>query len=307
MTAVLDPFKVTAEPAEANGGRHAEIRAEMTEVTPAPAKEWTRRHEEVVALNRAANGGKARDNRPLRLDDVAAYARDMKAGNWDRNGETVKIAWDETVVDGQHRLYACQQAGVPFWTLVVHGVDPKAQDTVDTGIRRKLNDQLAIANEKNAVVLASVSRWALRWTRGHRGGTARGQFNPTHAEVLAFLAATPRLRDAAAFAVRARQSFKSVRGSAYGMAWMLFTGLDDVAAAVFFEHLLTGADLPMGHPALAFRQRIWNARENDERLSEQEQLALMVVAWNAWREGRKISRLQLPKGGLTPKNFPEPK
>ena len=71
--------------------------------------------------------------------------------------------------------------------------------------------------------------------------------------------------------------------------------------------VLDGADLPKGHPVLAFRARIWNSVETQERLSEQEQLALLILAWNAWREDRELSRMQLPKGGLTARNFPEPR
>jgi hypothetical protein len=284
----------------------------MTEITPDMALEWMERHRKVVSANRVANGGKARDNRKIRWGDdgVAGYARDMRAGKWKRNGETVKIARDGTVPDGQHRLYACMEAKVPFWSLVVTGVEPEDQDTIDIGIGRKFADQLAIRNEPNAVVLASVTRWSLRWLHGMRGGTAgggAGNYKPTQQEMLEFLAVTPHLRDATVWAVHARQSFKSVRASVFGMAWILLNGTDPIAAQVFLERVLDGADLPSGHPVLAFRARIWNSVENQERLSEQEQLALMILAWNAWRKGGELSRMQLPKGGLTAKNFPEPK
>jgi hypothetical protein len=177
-----------------------EIRAEMTEITPAMALEWMERHRKVVAGKRVENGGKARDNRKIRWGDdgVAGYARDMRAGKWRRNGETVKIAWDDTIPDGQHRLYACMEAKVPFWCLVVTGVDPEDQDTIDIGIGRKFADQLAIKNEPNAVILASVTRWSLRWLHGVRSGTNGGgsSYKPTQQEMLDFLAVTPHLRDA---------------------------------------------------------------------------------------------------------------
>lgn len=308
---VLNPFLPAGGGIPDAAPEPAEIRAELTEITPETALEWITRHDRVVAANRVANGGKARDNRPIRWGDdgVAGYARDMKGGRWRRNGETVKIARDGTIPDGQHRLYACMEARVPFWSLVATGVEPQDQDTIDIGLRRKFSDQLAIGNETNAVVLAAVTRWSLRWLHGARGGTTGtgGAYNPTQQEMREFLALTPHLRDATTFAVHARQAFKSVRASVYGMAWILFNGIDSIAAQVFLERVLDGAGLPKGSPALAFRARIWNAVENGERLSEQEQLALLILAWNAWREDRELSRMQLPKGGLTAKNFPEPR
>lgn len=300
-----EPVNGTAPRAEIPVG---EIRAVEMEITPEMAGEWLDQHRTVVAANRAAGGGKARDNRPIRWEDVDGYARDMKAGNWARNGETIKRASDGTIPDGQQRLWACRKAKTSFMSLVVFGVAPEAQDTIDTGIKRKLSDQLAIGNEKNAVVLAAVARWSLRWLHGVRGGTsAAGKYNPTQSEMLEYIALTPRLRDAATFAVHARQSFKSVRASVYGIAWMVLTGIDAIEATVFFDRIIDGVGLPAGSPVLAFRQRIWNSVENSERLSELEQLALLFIAWNHFRAGTKISRMQLPAGGLTPKNFPEPK
>ena len=48
-------------------------------------------------------------------------------------------------------------------------------------------------------------------------------------------------------------------------------------------------------------------RIRDEQAKSNEQLALLIYAWNAFREDRVLSRLQLPKGGLTSRNFPEPR
>jgi hypothetical protein len=303
----LNPFLPAGSGVPESAPEPAEIRAEMTEITPELAREWIRRHEAVVSANRVENGGKARDNRQLRRDDVAGYARDIRAGNWSRNGETLKIARDGTVADGQHRLYACMQAGKPFWSIVVTGVDPEAQDTIDTGIKRRLSDQLSIGGERNATILASVARWSLRWLHGVRVGGGGAGYTPTHTEMLEYIAAEPRLRDAADYAMRARGQFKPVRVSVAAMAWMLLHGVDGLAAEVFLERVADGADLHSRHPVLTLRERLTNAKVSDERLTEHEQLALFCLAWNAWREGRELSRMQLPKGGLTPKNFPEPK
>jgi hypothetical protein len=285
----------------------AEFRVETTEITPDLAKEWMDRHARVVAGNRAANGGKARDNRPVRWDDVDGYARDMKAGKWDLNGESIKIAWDGTVPDGQHRLRGCVKAGVPFRSVVVTGVDPESQDTMDTGNKRRLSDQLAIAEEENAAVLAGVAKWSLRWLRGIRTSGGSAGYSPTQPEMLEYIEAAPALRTAAAYAVRARKDFKMVRVSVYAMAWMVFHGIDWAAAEVFLERVADGEDLHSGHPALGFRNRMINAKAAGEKLTEHQQFALMICAWNAFREDRKMSRPQLPQGGLTPRNFPEPK
>ena len=43
------------------------------------------------------------------------------------------------------------------------------------------------------------------------------------------------------------------------------------------------------------------------RVNDTDALALVIMAWNAHRAGETRTKLQLPRGGLTPENFPEPR
>jgi len=274
----------------APNGQPPQAAAEALTVTPDMALEWT-------GLNTR--------NRPVRYPKVAQFARDMKAGQWVLNGETIKIAADGTMLDGQHRLYACIQAGTPFATYVIRGLPPETQNTIDTGMPRKMADQLALRGEKSTALLAAITRWAFKWLHGVRMTGGRDQ-EPSHTEMTALIDADPRLRDAAIWAEHARGRFKSVNGSVYGMAWLLFHGSDHIAAEVFLEKILSGENCAAGDPALAFRNRIWKARENGERLTQHEQLGYMILAWNAFKEDRKLTRLNEPRGGFKPVTFPEP-
>ena len=293
MTTALNPFKPpdASAAASANGSPAPVCKPEVMTVTPETAQEWT-------GLNTR--------NRPVRYTKVAQYARDMKAGNWMLNGETVKIAVNGTILDGQHRLYACIQAEVPFETVVIRGLPPEAQDTIDTGMARKFADQLTLRGEVNTPLLGAITRWALRWLRGAKMSGAT-DLDPTHEEMFALLEADPRIREACTWSVAVRGRFRSVTGSVWGMAWLLFHGSDHLAAEVFLEKVLTGEDCPSGHPALAFRNRIWNAREAGERLTQYEQLAYLIIAWNAFKEDRPLKLVKFPAGKLTVKNFPEVK
>jgi hypothetical protein len=245
-------------------------------------------------------------NRPLRYPFAAQLARDMEAGRWALNGETVKLAADGTLLDGQHRLTACVMAEVPFDTFVVSGLPREAQKTIDAGTKRKMADVLSLAGERNAVLLASASRWALIWDRGGRVRQREGE--PTHAEIGIYLGEHPELREAVSFAIMARDHMRSLRGSVLAMAWLLFTRKDPQQATEFLTRLLDGADIGAGHPVHTLRGKIWRATEAGEKFTEHEQLYLLVLAWNYLRAGNtSVSLLKLPVGGLTPKNFPEPK
>lgn len=43
------------------------------------------------------------------------------------------------------------------------------------------------------------------------------------------------------------------------------------------------------------------------RVNETDALALVILTWNAHRAGETRTKLQLPRSGLTPENFPEPR
>ena len=80
-------------------------------------------------------------NRNVRVNDVAGYARDMLAGDWQFTAEPIKFDTDGVLIDGQHRLLALVAAGkespdIAVKVIVVRNLEPEAQEALDTGISR---------------------------------------------------------------------------------------------------------------------------------------------------------------------------
>ena len=69
-------------------------------------------------------------NRNISQLNVTRYANDMASGAWEQNGETIKIAEDGTILDGQHRLWAIIESGVTVTMIVVYNVRKEARETV---------------------------------------------------------------------------------------------------------------------------------------------------------------------------------
>lgn len=264
-------------------------RVEIVDVNPELAESWL---------------AKNPNNRNIRKAVIDGYARDMVSGNWVLNGETVKFDPAGRLIDGQHRLSAviASQTTVPM--IVVRGVDATFMDTVDAGAKRTYADSLRLQGEENTATLAAVVRRAVMWDRGARTNT--GSVKPTPREMNAFIESHPSVRTSADVASRLRSRIL-LPASVLGLCHWLFSPLDPDEADWFLARLDDGDGLASNHPVAVLRQRITKMRLSGGRVNETEALALAIYAWNALRAGETRTKLQMPKGGLTPENFPEPR
>lgn len=261
----------------------------LTEVTPKLAEKW---------LNQNTH------NRNLREPAVMAYARDMEAGKWAENGESIKFAKDGTLLDGQHRLQAIALSGVTVKMLVVTGLDNRSQETMDDGRKRTLADALHLRGETNAVALAAILRRSLMWSMGQYRNS--GTYTPTNTECLTFLEAHPECRDAATIAVSLRKP-SQLPSSVLGLTYWLFSAIDVEDAVWFFDHLGSGAGLEQYHPVWTLRKRAAELAQEQGRMAEDMLLAFVIKTWNAYRDGDEMRLLRFKPGGAKPERFPLPK
>lgn len=102
-------------------------------VTPKKAEQW---------LNTVNT-----NNRKLRPGVVEKYAEDMKSGNWLRNPQPIMFYEDESLADGQHRLWAVVESQISVRFYIVRNVDPETALNIDTGLGRGLSDNARISGK----------------------------------------------------------------------------------------------------------------------------------------------------------------
>lgn len=268
---------------------HTSPQYKVMDITPDLAEKWL---------------GQNTHNRNLREKAVIAYARDMEAGNWAENGESIKFSKDGTLLDGQHRLQAIALSGVTVKMLVVTGLANQAQETMDDGRKRTLADALHLRGESNAVILGALLRRALMWEMGQYRNN--GAYTPTTTECLAFLTEHPECRDSAYLAAALRRPAR-LPASVLGLTHWLFAAIDGEDAAWFFERLGSGVGLAQYHPVWTLRKRVGEVAEGSGRVPEDMLLAFVIKAWNAYRDGTEMRLLRFKPGGATPEKFPLPK
>lgn len=245
-------------------------------------------------------------NRPLKKQVVRRLVGVIQRGEWVFNGETIKFDAGGRLIDGQHRLAAIIAGDQPIETLVVRNASELAQDTVDTGTRRTLLDALRMRGEKNAAALASAIGWLYRLQSGKGGATSGAEQYPTIQQGLTLLGNNPGLRYAQTVAYRVYSNARLPQGVCMALYYHL-SGIDEQDAEVFFEHLASGAGLDEGHPILVLRSTLKRFNEQRPKPSQPYYAAITIKAWNAFKEGRAVTRLSWSPGGSRNEAFPTPR
>jgi hypothetical protein len=285
------------------------FRAKVEKVTPAQAA-WMLRFN---TKNRKVN-----DRR------VEELARLMLAGDFKMNGEAVKLSWgvrplhdshgepmkDPTtgepllapiLLDGQHRLEALVLAAktnpdITVDMLVIRGVDPETQSTMDTGQKRTVGNVFQMSGEKEANVLASMLGNIWKWDAGDRKFATHPKATTVELErMLADPVEGKKLRRSLEVGLQTGRGFNSLSKSALAIAHYILSRVDAKMEYVpyFFHLIATGENLSKGNPVLALRERARRNREGNQRqyMTMSRQVGLIIRAWNNCVKGEAVSTL----------------
>lgn len=264
------------------------------DVTPGQASEWLSKNNTM--------------NRTMRDSKVNAYARDMVNGAWKFNGDSIRFAEDGTLLDGQHRLAAIIRANVTVPFIVVWGLPREAQDTMDIGAHRALRDQLHLKGIANSNEVSAIARRGFLAENNSVGGGGNAQVGPTQAELLDFINANPEVIRAAEVALRSKGNLPCAP-TAIGTAYFMCSRIDVYKAEHFWVHqVIDGLQLTESDPAYALRNRLQKeVMDGRRRMVADDVYRYGIVAWNHYRAGNPLTRLQAPKGGWSATALPQPK
>lgn len=238
--------------------------------------------------------GTMHGNRTLRKKVVERYAREMIAGKWLLNGESIKVAAGGRLVDGQHRLNAVIMAKKAVTMCVVRGLDEAGVITLDTGVGRSFADWSTIGGRSYAGVAGPIARW---WYK-YEMGSPTTNYQPSHQELEAVMLAHPQIVSSAAFVMKHKVLVSRCIGTVQGFVHA-FTSehYDRELADLFMMELDSGAQLRDGNPVLALRRRLVDDNRGGKRESAHV-LAWTIKAWNAWLAGETIKRITWMPGGV---------
>jgi hypothetical protein len=255
-------------------------------ITPAKAQKWLEEHQDVVN-----ESGLKSLNRIINDNWVTELATHMKNGTFHENGETIKRAKSGRILDGQHRLWACVNAGVSFRCAVVEGFsDAEAEAafiTIDIGRAKKAGDFLAAEGGQYTNIVPPAARFVMSYNE-HKSLTKKHMVSTP--DIVQWVRGHERMIDSAAFVSK----HKTYAPLSVCAAWhYLMFEKNQEEAAKFIEDLETGAGLTKGDPVHAMRERLIQSKGS--RINRINSTAVFALGLNMWNDRRKGVKRQVIK------------
>jgi hypothetical protein len=224
-------------------------------------------------------------NRHLKPHKVSGYARDMKAGRWMENGESIIFDDEGRLADGHHRLTGIVDSGCTIRTVVVRGVEPDSKKTIDMGSSRTASDALTFYGHTNVNNMGAIVR-ALMSLKLKTHNAAR----PTVQEVFEFITENPGIQEATNFAANNRFSkLTAMLGAIHLIAGQQGRMADAIA---FVEVFSSGIPAYPGCPAHVLRERILRSFISGKAMSTHEAHNLCAVAWDKFTARQQVKLIR---------------
>ena len=238
-------------------------------------------------------------NRPLDVRRAFKIAGAINRGEWQLNGDTIRISKNGVLLDGQHRLKGIELSGKTVKSYLIENLPDDVFMTIDTNARtRAVGDILAIKGEKNYKLLASSSR-LLFWFK--RNGTPlESKETPTPQQIEEIIAKYPAIKDSVYLFGKSKWLARYITPSTGAFCHFIFFEKYPEETKLFFEQLETGVGLEENSPILRLRDRlIFDVSDKINIMSKKYKMALMFKAFRLYVENKSVKNLSVRLDGET--------
>ncbi len=234
-------------------------------------------------------------NRPKNQENLVFISSEMKRNKWLFTGESVIIASNDDLMNGQHRLESIVITGKEQYFVTVRGVNPKAFSVMDIGKTRSAGDALSIENIVNANSFASIGRHIMMYNMGGFQRMAKVISNKK------LLLSPNDIRD---FVLKNHVSLTKSReygfakenlllpGNILSVFHYIFKKIDNDAACDFCNKLSDGKELEKTDAIYLLRQELKRDMISQRKMEPLEKMALICKAWNFYRDKKKVNELK---------------
>ena len=245
-------------------------------------------------------------NRDVTQAWVHSIARKMRTGRWVDTGETIKFDWNGAMIDGQHRSWGYLESGLPEMEfLVMHGLDPDAQDFMDTNRVRTPANTLQMAGIPNARLLSATIMLIAEYEAGFMPGSNAWRVRPDNAETKEIAGKRPQIVASVKY-ISDTTEFRALgKPSVLAFTHYITTQLNATVAGEFWRKLAEADYAGPGDPVQRLREKLIHSRGLIHRQPSNTAVAAFVVkAWNAYIRSRTVGNITWTQTGERREAFP---
>lgn len=235
------------------------------------------------------------NNRRMSVRRAAKLADAMTRGEWQYNGDTIRISKTGRLLDGQHRLKAIEISGIPQKYIIVDGLEDEAFTTIDVGSPRSAYQMLDMAGEKNTTALAAVAKMVLLFRSSGIPLSGNMDKQPTHSQVVDFAEADADLKHSVSATMGSAWIKRYVGPSVSGFCHYMFGQDDDKCRDDFFKELASGDLTYINSPVKYMRELFIEERGASYTPDKLRRTGLMFRAFKAYKQRRESKIVRLPK------------
>jgi hypothetical protein len=246
------------------------------------------------------NNGHNRSCRKMLVDQIR---KDIEDGRWFLTPQTVSVAENGQLLDGQHRLMAIANSGIAVQLMLATGCDPSCFRAIDSGVSRSAGDILKIdgaggGNDSTAAVIRMVLLYRnypnLVW-EGCRSYVTKQLVLDTYRQDV------DRFDDVCRY-VHGKQNTRSIRSRGSADATFLYLYSSDMApgeedaelSLQYYSLFCSGEMLGPSNVILAFRKWLFNNSNTASVKKSQLQLACHIKAYKLWKARTPIKCFKSP-------------
>ena len=232
-------------------------------------------------------------NRGFRNRNLETLKQRWASGEFQFTGEPIQISREGKLLNGQHRLRATRETGIPIDVLMIFGLPQEVFAVLDQGAKRNWADVLSSAGHQNAKKLAAAIAQleAYSGQQFGRNYTAYRHKNERHKgneEVVELAEKYPGLDVSVSKTLSSPLIAHGVLAATHFLTSKLSPAEAESFVSVFKSHDNVAQPTLFQQNALHLRSRLLKAKTDGQLLQREAVAAYVVKAWNASREGREL-------------------
>lgn len=246
-------------------------------------------------------------NRNRKSVKIEQISHDMLRGHWKpKTGEGIKFDKNNVLTDGQNRLEAVVASGCTVEMLVFEELAPDVAEFIDQGVKRTGADALWFnaGIDRNRDALASALRMMAAWENGYlrTSNIKTSRYNVSNADIVELNLKHEGMAEAVDWAYRVRRRVPTITPSVLAFTRYITDSVDVDDSEKFWSGIAEHATQGKGDPRLALMdmcQKI-DADADPSGKSQGSFVWAIFTAWNAWRNGQTLNRLNWRRAVTNP-------